>query len=113
MNGDYSQYINNIREDDIDILYKICQIFFGVGYNQKKYWQFIEKYAEVVRKDIDKLRTELFIKTVLINSTLDIGTVLTNCVLYGKIVLTNSQLLVKVQDIKTVLTNNELDVKTP
>ena len=28
LNGDYSQYINNIREDDIDILYKTCQIFF-------------------------------------------------------------------------------------
>lgn len=36
LNGDYSQYINNIIEGDIDILYKTCQIFFGVGYNQRK-----------------------------------------------------------------------------
>ena len=36
LNGDYRQYINNIREDDIDILYKTCQIFFWGGCNQRK-----------------------------------------------------------------------------
>ena len=58
------------------------------------------------------LRTELFIKTVPVNSTLYIGTVLTNCVLYIETVLTNNYFLVETQGINTVLTNSDLNEET-